>query len=431
MLHLVPSLSLRSHAFHRSVVINSSPSPAVLGQVQALSWGSVPRHEPHGQKLLGWDVDPMHEMIFNRAVGGLTDLVYKRLLSKPGIYIPPVGTARTLPDDASINQTQPELPQVARDLMYSAAPNSTTIPFSDIQAPDAGLKRTEVIGKFRETTEYHPLADDLDEYLQALGLDPLTEAEAQYTKEMEGLVMNRVDSRPLFLDAPRVETPVLSTTLQPRDEGLSHPWCELATEKPTSQGSGDTSERQSDSRRRGRFSIPFDFKVDPLSVVGLAASILTMVSRAAKLSRTTAHTYGTFGISSDKLFFLSRSLYQYSNLLEAASDILLISRAGALQRMGETILHESQTILEEAQSVLSFRHVSRSKAWYNGLKWLVRRDKVMKIIEMLDSLKPTLSIMLQLHSVQAAGQSTRMIEATSARVELLCRNMNRGGIAGE
>ncbi|KAF9768074.1 hypothetical protein IL306_014672 [Fusarium sp. DS 682] len=312
-----------------------------------MSRRSVLRCEPHEQKLLGWDADAMKEAISFREIDGLTDLVYKRLLSKPGMSIPPMGIARTLSNDVSVNGVQPEPSQVTNDLTVSTTPNPTAISLSNIQASKTGSKRTGVVAECDETTEYNTLIDDLDEYLQALGLDPLTEEEAQYTKKLQRFDTNSVDSRPLLLEASRAETPDLSITLQSRDEGPSQLGSELVTEKPTSHGSGDTSRRQPKPHRRGRFSVPFDFKVDPLSAMGLAASILTLVSLATKLARTTAHTYGAFGMSSNKLIFLSRALTHYSAILEAISEILRFSRAETQQDLGLPILYESQALLED------------------------------------------------------------------------------------
>ena len=173
--------------------------------------------EPHEQKLLGWDANAMNEAISFREIEGLTDLVYKRLLSKPGISIPPMGIARTLLNDVSVNRVQPEPSQITNDLTVSTTPDLTATLYN-IQASKTGSNRRDVVGKCDETTEYNTWIDNLDEYLQALGLDPLTEDEARNTKRLQRFNMMSVDSSPLLLEASIAETPDLSTTLQSRDD---------------------------------------------------------------------------------------------------------------------------------------------------------------------------------------------------------------------
>lgn len=100
---------------------------------------------------------------------------------------------------------------------------------------------------------------------------------------------------------------------------------------------------------------------------------------------------------------LSKRIMQYASLLQTAADVIRNSIPdGDLQRLGLQVLRDSEEALGETHYVLERYGTKagaqrRTKAVILAMKWSSDRKQIFAIMDQVESLKSTLTIMLQTH----------------------------------
>ena len=367
----------------RALASQSSLRASISGPPSALALRSMRSPMPHGS-MLSWDSNPMLDRLFYHKVDYMTDLVYGRLLTRPGLSLAEKGTVHTLPDDVHMELARSQLPLITEEAASPTVPASTGGEFSDIEQPRVGFDRPTI----RET-ETTTLVDGLNEYLRELNLDPLSVQEAEFTNQMQHQGAGVHKFHGLLTDSPGPE----------ESKGPS-----TTTGPAKGDGSGSSKTK---SRTNGRFSrsFNFDFGIDPFSALGLAANIVQIISLSARIASSVRQVYDSAPKS--PLVDLSRRLMQYSRLLQTASEIIRSSvTANQLQELGWEILSDSKEVLDEIEYIVhglmpKSRHSSMG-AIGASLKWEFKKERVRAIMERMESLKSTLSMMLQLHGILLA-----------------------------
>ncbi|KAF5013001.1 hypothetical protein FDECE_948 [Fusarium decemcellulare] len=373
-------------------------------QTQTLSRERGRALEFRKEKLLGWDTDPMYSAIFHHGVENITELVYERLLRKPALPIQyEAGRVHTLADDGVVNQSMPQIDQAIADSTNLALFKPPEATFSSVAALDSTSRQPPVARSGWETTGRNTLTDDLNEYLQAFGLDPLTEREVQYTKSLDRMAIEEGRAVALLPGASTSEPSNLSMSPQRENRQQSgHKWPEPTETYPTNEASASTQDNDSTSRSKGKSSFPFDFNFDPLSI---ASNVIAMASLAAKLSRATRRATIMFGVSREEMHRLAMALSQFSSLLKESYDIISFSRGERLSDLMDSVFSDSQDTLNRVRDMIymvSDRHGLIPKTLRN----YVRGKKfVAASIDRIESVKSSLSIVLQLHSIQSSDKT--------------------------
>ncbi|KAJ3545950.1 hypothetical protein NM208_g2243 [Fusarium decemcellulare] len=372
------------------------------------------------EKLLGWDSDPMYSVMFHRGVENITELVYERLLRKPALPIQyEAGRVHTLADDGVFNQSVPQIDQAiagSTNLAILKPPEATS---SRAAAPDSSSRRPPVAHAGWETTGRNALTDDLNEYLQAFGLDPLTEREAQYTKSLDRMAIEDSRAVALLPGVSASESSNLSMSPQFGDRQQSgHIWPEPTEANSASEASAGVGGNDSTSGQKGKSSFPFDFNFDPVSSMGIAAQVISMASYAAELSRAARKKYLMFGVSNEEMDHLSSSLSQYSDLLRECYDIICFSTDERLSISGYSVFDDSQHTLHRIRDMIHFMsewYILKPKALRNYMK---AKKVVAANINRIESLKSTLSIVLQLLSIRITDKTvTEKIDILSMTIQ--------------
>lgn len=256
-----------------------------------------------------------------------------------------------------------------------------------------------------EPENQNKLADGINEYLRSLNLVELSE------QEMEQVSQNESGLPPLLLNGPEDKP----SEVQPEENDDSR-------EQPQS-----SSARQR-SRRKSRFrpGMPsFGFGLDPLSSLALAGNIIQFVDFAAKVSYNVANTYLNVQDAPRELLMLSKRIMQYSGLLKTAAEVIRTSMpAGELQRLGWEVVRDSEEAMEGVQHILEKYGAKPGRkfgAAISALKWTSNRKHVLAVMEEVESLKSTLSVMLQTHQIQMTERNFEAIKLATEEASLSLR----------
>lgn len=320
---------------------------------------------------------------FLRQVDNITKIVYKRLLRGPDMQR--FGRVNTLPDGS--NDIAPVMPL---DQMQSR-----NLPPSRFHSSERQSKSEEERIRFQETSANYntqqSLADDIDEYLTSMNLDKLSQAERVHVEQNDQLdpyippsgAMRQV-TRPEISGPPNVTDSLQRNQLQ---SGSPHEPCSR----------DDTNTRT--------FS-----RLDPLSV---SAGIIRFYGLAAAFSLDLSNIFRDTNGECKEVRLLSQRLGQYSELLQSACGVMTtMSFSEELRGVGTSILYDNERLTKELKALLSCAQISRYRLMRKFTWNLLKRD-IMGMVEQIDFLKSSLSLILQLYQVKMTEGQTQMSRQSS------------------
>ncbi|KAJ5086715.1 hypothetical protein NUU61_008022 [Penicillium alfredii] len=317
-------------------------------------------------------------------VDHITNIVYERLQKRPDIQ--PPGRVHTLPDDS--NNTTPAMPI---DPTQRGSLRPSTFHSLEQQA-----KSQEETLAFQGTSAKHSiqqsLADDIDEYLTSMNLDKLSQAER--------IEVDRNDQLHPYI------TPS-DTMRQFRSPQILGPANMTGSLQPSQIQSGSPNEPCSrDNTKASKFR-----RLDPLSA---ATSITGFCVLAAEFSLKLTNIFHDMNGECKEARLLSRKLGQYSELLQSAAGVIdAMSFSEELQGAGTSILFDNALLMSEMETALSGYARPYRYRLIRKLTWnLVKRD-IMKMVEQIDFLKSSLSLMLQLYQVKMTECQIQMSQQSS------------------
>ncbi|PVH83602.1 hypothetical protein DL98DRAFT_486446 [Cadophora sp. DSE1049] len=342
---------------------------------------------------LEWNRSPILGIDQLLGVDHLADIVYERLLTRPGMPLESHGRIFTLPEDFESRSPSKQLPSP---------------PVKKPSQSAVGAQKQRLLGeKEVENGEVPPgpegrsdntLADEINEYLHSLNLDGVSE------QDVEHLSQNVHLAPPLLIEGP----PPKSTKspnrayIEPNEQPLPS--------KP----------RESTSRK-ARFSSskksynPSGF--DPLDGLGLAANISSLVDTSAKIAFNIRGAYRSASGAPQELEILSKRVAQYSSLLQSTEAVIRTALPDNLRNMGWDILQDSTEIMNEVQHILEKMKVKPGGRGFAAvrisLRWEFYKERVQKIMVDLESLKSTISVMLQLCQTHTAERQALVMEQQS------------------
>lgn len=293
----------------RSIVSNHvGTRPALLGSAQSLAVERLAyRSTPGVQGYLDRNSNPMNEPDY--FVEALTDLVYKRLLTRPNMPLQNRGTVHTLPDSDTVEISHTQLHSMPEERNFQQAADWTeqNLPSQKEAKAQAGK------------SNHNTIASDINEYLRSMNLDELSHQDREY------LSQNNSGTRQLLIDGPSGETA----------EAHDQNYDDISGRWPKPSDAQESSRQRSNFRPSRNPSSHFDFETLCASLE-LVASIKQLVDLCAKASFSFMHI---FTIAPRKLLVLSGRIMQYSELLQAAAEVICTSKAiGDLQTLGWVFL---------------------------------------------------------------------------------------------
>ncbi|EED12731.1 hypothetical protein TSTA_052530 [Talaromyces stipitatus ATCC 10500] len=199
------------------------------------------------------------------------------------------------------------------------------------------------------SVQQNTLASEINEYLRSLNLEELSEREAEQ--------VNQMSSQRLLLNEPEEESsePLPQKTENNRDQ-------------PQPSGSDEKQRRKSKFHHR---MSSFGFPMDALSGASLAIGITQFIASAAK------------------------------------------------QRLGWDIIQESQVAIREVENILNILTYRTETGWQKYMLimrimiWESNKKRVLSLLDEIESLKSTFSIVLQTHQIQISER--RFAEIQYAR----------------
>ncbi|KAI7968555.1 hypothetical protein EIK77_006574 [Talaromyces pinophilus] len=376
--HAILSIVTRSHQPQQLL-----PGPA---RSNALSTAIYPNR--HKQGYLDWKYNMINSLDMHERVDNITDLVYERLLTRrPGLLLADHGRIYTLSDNVS----SPTLDTVPDRHTLPSSGHSDEVPGLDQQHVQLAHERTHSV-------QQGSLAGELDEYLRSLGLEELSEWEAEY--------VDQISSQRFLLNGPEEEFSE-SETGNRRDQ------------PQPSRLDGKNGQRSKFRRRMPSFG----FSTNALGGALLAISIVQLIDSAAKTSFDIMKSKNAY----KELVMLSRRIRQYSSILETATNVICTSMSAGQQKLGWDIIRQSQAAMSEVESILNIRggmglwHRHRELIRIMRIMWWPwERKRVLSLMDEIESLKSTFSIVLQTHQVQISERSlTEMQYARELQMKTL------------
>jgi hypothetical protein len=332
------------------------------------------------QGYIDWIANPILGIDAFHRVHDLTDFVYQRLLARPRMPLQGRMSIHTLSYNSSINIPHGKLQSIPEPLALQTSTNSTH--------PTAPIQQGGNAGD--DTRSHDTLMNEIDEYLLSLNLDGLPEQDRNYMSQ-GGSYSNQP-----VLGGPGDET--TDIPLQDTEE--------TSERRRSSDTPGNTTKR---FRVRKSFFKPSGFGgfgMDPLSSIGLAAGMLQFVDTAAKISFNISTYYRSVRDAPRELKMLSNRLMQYSGLLQIAAETIRNSMpAGELQDLGWEILKDSKETMLEVEKIVGRFKAGHAHQIARALKWQSNKTSVVSMMEEVESLKSTLSVMLQLYQVKSTERS--------------------------
>jgi hypothetical protein len=153
-------------------------------------------------------------------------------------------------------------------------------------------------------------------------------------------------------------------------------------------------------------------------VIGLVASITAIVGAAgaaARLSRTLYRISRAAGSTKRDIEMHAANTASFSSAIQATRELLQIHFPKHPQASGMSIVEESKVLenvevqsdlvtshIEEVQ--IQVRSIRSSYGWYTGLKWYFLKSDVQSVSLEMETLKSSLSLLLQLVKLETELQ---------------------------
>jgi hypothetical protein len=327
-------------------------------------------------RLSSLSIDQFH------GVDHLADIVYERLLTRPGMPLESYGRTFTLPDDFESKRPQRQLPSTPVKSALQSVVGTTEQRFLGQEEFANG----EIFPQIEEGSD-NTLADEINEYLLSMNLDELSEQDVEY------LDQNTNVSPQLHIEGPPGESTGLPNQayIDPSEQP-----------QPSKPRESTTHEARFRSSKKST-NLP---GLSALDGLGLAAGMISFVDVAAKISFNIMGAYHSRSGAPLELLALSRRVIQFSGLLKITAEVIRTAMpAGELQDMGWEVLKDSTEAMDEVQNILEKikgkSSVRIMATVTSSLRWEFRKERVHQIIEDLESLTSTISVMLQLYQTHA------------------------------
>lgn len=329
-----------------------------------------------GHRYIDWNRSGLAETLMLQRAEAITDLVYERLLTRGGISVEMQGRVHTLPEQVTTGHGEANLQKLAQT---QPLPPTTIRASTSARDAQPTLDYPAVVQPGHEDAS--SAVDGINEYLRSLNLAELSEEERWYVEGAEP------SSRLLLpeTEAPD-DHPSETTACKPKDKASSRP----------------------QPREANRTFKKSSLGPDGLEGLGLAASILGFVTFAAQLSSQASRIYRSPTNTRNVVDRLSRLLFQYSTLLHAAFEVIRSSiPVGELQELGWQIVKDSQKTARDIEGFL--RKVENPGGVVRTIgsmaMWVMWKDEIKGLMQELETLKTTLSAMLQIHQVEVMHMS--------------------------
>lgn len=382
-----------SNAILSIVARSSQPQQLLLGPARSNALGTASYRDRHKQGYLDWKYNMINSLDMHERVDNITDIVYERLLTRrPGLLLADHGRIYTLSDNVS----SPTLDTI---------PDRHTLPSSGLsdEVPGLDQQHVQLAHERTHSVQQGSLAGELDEYLRSLGLEELSEWEAEY--------VDQISSQRFLLNGPEEKSSESESS-------------ESETENHRDQPQLSMLDGKNGQRSKFRRRMPsFGFSTNALGGASLAISIAQLIDSAAKTSFYIMKSKNAY----KELVTLSRRIRQYSSILETATNVICTSMSAGQQKLGWDIIRQSQAAMSEVESILNFRggiglwQKNRELVRIMKLIWLPwERKRVLSLMDEIESLKSTFSIVLQTHQVQISERSfTEMQYARELQMKTL------------
>lgn len=376
-----------SNAILSIITRSNQPQQLLLEPSHNSAFSKAVYSDRHRQSYLDWNYNLINSLDMLERVDSITDLVYERLLTRQsGLLLADHPRVHTLPHNES--SPTPDAISQRRTLPPAAHLDKVTV-----------VKHQNVRSAQERTHSVHQetLAGEINEYLRFLSLEELSEQDAEQ--------VNQIGSQRLLLNGPEEEPS------EPLPRSM-----EYNRDQP--QPSGSEGQRSRFRRRLPPFirhgqPSSFVFSMDTRSSTTLEISITQLISSAAKISFDIMQTRNSF----KELVMFSRRIRQFSSVLETATNVICISMSAEQQRLGFDIVQQGQAAISEVYDILDLLNLRLgSGLWpkYIGLVRLVRtllwKKRVLILMDEIESLKSTFSIMLQTQHFQISERSFAEIQ---------------------
>ena len=340
---------------------------------------------------LSWTANSVQAIEFQeQIVNGITGRVYERLLSRTGTPFLGSGRIHTLTDDAKASLSDPQ----ANDNLNSGPGPRDTV----VLLPQSSKKverkdfNTNIIGEPYQSNRQDTLADEINEYLRSMHLHELSREEAE---QLAGHV--EISQRVLLTGAEQASSPDEYDT--------------------TGFNSRPRLPQKRFFTKKSSFGSTM---VDPVSVMGLATSMLQCVAASARVAyQIRSFIFDFYQI---ELLRLSDSITSYSSLLHSVIDVVRDSiHIRELQDLCGRVIRQSEGLLKEVQDVIGWYATSAERGFVGNIvasvRWRSKRTVIFEMMDRIESLKATLSVMLQIHQVRMTGQNLQATERELAAAQ--------------
>lgn len=342
---------------------------------------------------IGWNSEPSDSSLSILQIEGIADVIYERLLTRPGIPLQARGTARTLPDGVDIAALGLGSPhEAALQLTRSSA--RPTPP----QIEEANPSLTD--GPAQLPGVDNPLVGGLNSYLQDINLDVLSEEETEYAN------IGSDGSIPALIGAS------------------GHDSAEISSAAGTSSNQHQTNRRSETRGRRVLLGVepPMDHFTTKETIF-ITTGTLVLVSVSAELFMRFSMIHGKLsGVSREESYILSRRFAQYASVFRILAEFIHDSApTGASQNLCSKIIDDSRQLLDNAMALtkhLSSRHDGILYIFYIRAAWYWSRKSVLRLMGQLDSLDSRVNTMLQLHQINIAERNLEYQRALSSNTDV-------------
>lgn len=360
-----------------SIVAGSNqPQQLVPGPAHNNALRKMPYNSCHKQKYLDWDYNQINAPEFFNRIDYITKLVYERILARPpALHLANDGIIHTLPDDANFPESYPLLGVIPKGQNLLSTDQLNAHPF-------VNQRQVEYSGY------QHTFADELNEYLRSLCLEELSDQETEHVNQIRN----------------QYQRFMLCGSHEPSSEIFPQ-------ERMNNQGppSGENWHEQSKFR-------PIIPPFKPLADLTSGTSITIQIMQIYYASVKAIFAIKKSG-TSEELLVLSRRIMQYSTLLQTTSSIIRTSMPAEQQRLAWEITQDSQVIIEKVRDFVKLTKQHKALTLNRDLlkitqSFLWRRNKhqVLLFMSEIESLKSTLSIVLQTHQIKISERSFEDVE---------------------
>jgi hypothetical protein len=332
------------------------------------------------QNQLEWNRSSSLSIDQFHGVDHLADIVYERLLTRPGMPLESYGRTFTLPDAFESKRPQRQLPSTPVKRALQSVVGTTEQRFL-VQEEFAN---GEIFPQIEEGSD-NALADEINEYLLSMNLGELSEQDVKYLDQNTNV-------------SPQLHIESGDSTGLPNQAYID------PSEQP------QPSKPRESTTHKARFrSSKKSTNLSGLSAIdglGLAAGMISFVDMTAKISFNIIGVYHSDSGAPPELLALSRRVIQFSGLLKITAEVIRTAMpAGELQDMGWEVLKDSTEAMDEVQNILEKikgkSSVRIMATVTSSLRREFRKERVHQIIEDLESLTSTISVMLQFYQTHA------------------------------